>query len=214
MHAMRWIALSLYFWLGMDLAAQPARAQSPSGVSLAAPASAMPAAGAPMTQPGRVGADTLNSADTGWMMTSTALVLLMTLPGIALFYGGMVRRKSVLNVMACVVATCAIVSLLWFAVGYSIAFTPGSGALGPVIGGTERLWFSGLDYVKDTQKVAVSHIAPNIPESVYAMFQLSFAIITAALVVGSFVERMRFSAMLIFMSLWTVVVYAPIAHWV
>ena len=89
--------------------------------------------------PGRVDTDTLNSADTGWMMTATALVLLMTLPGIALFYGGMVRRKSVLNVMACVVATCAIVSLLWFAVGYSIAFTPGSGALGPVIGGTERL---------------------------------------------------------------------------
>ena len=164
--------------------------------------------------PGRVDTDTLNSADTGWMMTATALVLLMTLPGIALFYGGMVRRKSVLNVMACVVATCAIVSLLWFAVGYSIAFTPGSGALGHVLGGTERLWFSGLDYVKDTQKVAVSHIAPNIPESVYAMFQLSFAIITAALVVGSFVERMRFSATLIFMSLWTVVVYAPIAHWV
>ena len=214
MHAMRWIVLSLCFWLGMGLATQPAHAQSPSGVSLAAPASAMPAAAAPLTQPGRVGLETINRADTGWMMTATALVLLMTLPGIALFYGGMVRRKSVLNVMACVVATCAIVSLLWFAVGYSIAFTPGSGTLGPVLGGTGRMWFSGLDYLKDAQMVAVSHIAPNIPESVYAMFQLSFAIITASLVVGAFVERMRFSATLIFMSLWTVVVYAPIAHWV
>ena len=169
---------------------------------------------APLTHPGLVNADTLSGADTAWMMTSTALVLLMTLPGIALFYGGMVRKKSVLNVMACVVAICAIVSLLWFAVGYSIAFTPGSGLLGHFMGGTERLWFAGLDYVKDTQKVAVSHIAPNIPESVYVMFQLTFAIITAALVVGSFVERMRFSATLIFMALWTLLVYAPIAHWV
>ena len=181
----------------------------------AAPAAAASAsARAPLTQPGLVDASSLNGADTAWMMTSTALVLLMALPGIALFYGGMVRRKSILNVMACVVAICAVVSLLWFMVGYSLAFTPGSGALGHFIGGTERLWFSGLDYVKDTQKVAVSHIAPNIPESVYSMFQLTFAIITAALVVGAFVERMRFSAVLIFMALWTVLVYAPIAHWV
>ena len=231
MHAMRWIALSLFFWLCLGLVTQPARAQAPADAppaALAAPAvpvsapqndasvanAVMPAAPAALTQPGLVGAETLNGADTAWMMTSTALVLLMTLPGIALFYGGMVRRKSVLNVMACVVGTCAIVSLLWFAVGYSIAFTPGSGALGHLLGGTDRLWFAGFDYIKDAQKVAVSHIAPNIPESVYAMFQLSFAIITAALVVGAFVERMRFSATLIFMALWTVVVYAPIAHWV
>ncbi len=167
-----------------------------------------------LTRPGLVDASSINGADTAWMMTSTALVLLMTLPGIALFYGGMVRRKSVINVMACVVVICAVVSLLWFAVGYSIAFTPGHGALSPYVGGGERLWFAGLDYVKDSGKVAVSHIAPNIPESVYAMFQLTFAIITAALVVGAFVERMRFSAVVIFMSLWTLVVYAPIAHWV
>lgn len=168
----------------------------------------------PLSRPGTVAADTLHGADTAWVMTSTALVLLMTLPGIALFYGGMVRKKNVLNTMASVVVICAVVSLLWFAVAYSLAFTPGSGALGHFIGGSERLWFAGLDYVKDTQKVAVSHIAPNIPESVYAMFQLTFAIITAALVVGAFVERMRFSAMLCFISLWTVAVYAPIAHWV
>nr|WP_232834664.1 ammonium transporter [Rhodoferax ferrireducens] len=144
------------------------------------------------------------------MMTSTALVLLMTLPGIALFYGGMVRKKSVLNTMASVVAVAALVSLLWFALGYSIAFTPGS----EWIGGSERFWFAGLDYLKETGQVAVSHVAPNVPESVYAMFQLTFAIITAALIVGALVERMRFSAMLCFIGLWSVLVYAPIAHWV
>jgi len=191
-------------------AAAAAEAVAPVTVTVVPP----PATPAPLTKPGLVDASTINGADTAWMMTSTALVLFMTLPGIALFYGGMVRRKSVINVMACVVVVCAVVSLLWFAVGYSIAFTPGSGAIGPFIGGGERMWFAGLDYVKDSGKVAVSHIAPNIPESVYSMFQLTFAIITAALVVGAFVERMRFSAVVVFMSLWTLVVYAPIAHWV
>ncbi|QDL56132.1 ammonium transporter [Rhodoferax sediminis] len=162
------------------------------------------------TAPSFVSQDTLSAADTAWMMTSTALVLLMTLPGIALFYGGMVRKKNVLNTMASVVAIAALVSLLWFAVGYSLAFTPGSTWLG----GTERLWFTGLGYLKETGKVAVSHVAPNVPESVYSMFQLSFAIITAALIVGALVERMRFSAMLFFMGMWSIVVYAPIAHWV
>jgi ammonium transporter, Amt family len=193
---------------------KPALPPAPLAGALNAPVTSPTVTPTQLSRPGLVGAETINGADTGWMMTATALVLLMTLPGIALFYGGMVRKKSVINTMACVVAICAVVSLLWFAVGYSIAFTPGSGALSPYIGGTERLWFAGLDYIKDTQKVAVSHIAPNIPESVYAMYQLTFAIITAALVVGAFVERMRFSAMLIFMSLWTLLVYAPIAHWV
>jgi ammonium transporter, Amt family len=163
-----------------------------------------------LTKPGLVPQDSINAADTSWMMTSTALVLLMTLPGIALFYGGMVRRKSVLNTMASVVAIAAVVSLLWFAVGYSLAFTPGS----PWLGGTERMWFGGLSYLKEAGQVAASHVAPNIPESVYAMFQLTFAIITCALIVGALVERMRFSAMLFFISLWSIVVYAPVAHWV
>ncbi|MDR7308581.1 Amt family ammonium transporter [Rhodoferax saidenbachensis] len=164
----------------------------------------------PPSKPSLVGQDTINGADTAWMMTSTALVLLMTLPGIALFYGGMVRKKSVINTMASVVAIAAMISLLWFAVGYSLAFTPGSSWLG----GTDRLWFSGLNYLKEAGQVAVSHVAPNVPESVYAMFQLTFAIITAALIVGAFVERMRFSAMLWFIGMWSIVVYAPIAHWV
>lgn len=162
------------------------------------------------TRPGLVAQDSLNAADTAWMMTSTALVLLMTLPGIALFYGGMVRRKNVLNTMASIVAAAALVSLLWFAVGYSIAFTPGNAWLGD----GSRLWFSGLDYLKEAGKVAVSHVAPNVPESVYAMFQLTFAVITAALIVGALVERMRFSAMLWFLGMWSIAVYAPVAHWV
>jgi ammonium transporter, Amt family len=163
-----------------------------------------------LKRPGLVAQDSISAADTAWMMTSTALVLLMTLPGIALFYGGMVRKKSVLNAMACMVAIASLVSLLWFTVSYSIAFTPNNAW----IGGGDRLWFQGLDYIKEAGKLAVSHIAPNVPESVYAMYQLTFAIITPALIVGAFVERMRFSAMLWFISLWSVLVYAPIAHWV
>ena len=176
----------------------------------AAPVSAPVSAPILLKRPGFVAQDTLSAADTGWMMMATVLVLLMTLPGIALFYGGMVRKKNVISVMACVVAITALVSLLWFALGYSWAFTPGNG----FIGGMERAGFAGMNYVKDTGQVAVSHIAPNIPESVYAMFQLSFAIITAALVVGSFVERMRFVVRLVFIGLWTLLVYTPIAHWV
>ena len=152
----------------------------------------------------------INAADTAWMMTSTALVLLMTLPGIALFYAGMVRRKNVLATMAAVVAIAAAVSLTWFAVGYSLAFTPGW----PWLGGTGRFWFSGFEYLKEAGQIAVSHVAPNVPESVYAMFQLTFAIITTALVLGAFVERIRFSAVLWFALLWSVLVYAPVAHWV
>ncbi|WP_431510688.1 ammonium transporter [Variovorax sp. DAIF25] len=152
----------------------------------------------------------ISAADTAWMMTSTVLVLLMTLPGIALFYAGMVRRKNVLATMACVVAIAAVVSLTWFALGYSLAFTPGW----PWLGGTGRFWFAGFDYLKDAGTLTVSHVAPNVPETVYAMFQLSFAIITTALVLGAFVERMRFSAVLWFALLWSVLVYAPIAHWV
>jgi Amt family ammonium transporter len=180
---------------------------TPPAPAKAAPAVAVPP---PLTRPTLVAVDTLNAADTAWMMTSTALVLLMTLPGIALFYGGMVRKKSVINTMASVVAIAAVVSLLWFAVGYSWAFTPGNA----FIGNGSRMLFEGMDYLKEGGKVMVSHVAPNIPESVYAMFQLTFAIITAALVVGAFVERMKFSAMLVFIGLWSLLVYAPIAHWV
>ena len=187
----------------------PARATTLLSLLLPGVASA-----AALAAPGLVEASTLNSADTAWLMVSTALVLLMTLPGIALFYGGMVRRFNVINTMASVVGIAAVVSVLWFAVAYSLAFTPGNHALGAWIGGVERMGFAGLEFLGSSGQVAVSHIAPLVPESVFAMFQLTFAIITCALVVGALVERMRFGALLVFASLWLLVVYAPIAHWV
>jgi len=164
--------------------------------------------------PGLVETSTLQGADTAWLMVSTALVLLMTLPGIALFYGGMVRRFNVINTMASVAGIAAVVSLLWFGLAYSLAFTPGYGGLSGFVGGLERMGFSGLEYLGSTGQVAVSHIAQHLPESVFAMFQLTFAIITCALVVGALVERMHFGALLLFAGLWLVLVYAPVAHWV
>jgi Amt family ammonium transporter len=187
----------------------PAVVATPAPAVAADPPVTAPAP-APLSRPSLVPHASLNGADTAWMMTSTALVLLMTLPGIALFYGGMVRKRNVIATMASVVAIAALASLLWFMLGYSLAFTPGNG----FIGGTGRFWFAGLDYLKDAGKVSVSHMAPAIPESVWAMFQLTFAIITPALIVGAFVERMKFSAMLWFIGLWLLLVYAPVAHWV
>lgn len=209
------LALALLWSLmAGPVSAQDAPTSTVAPITAIAPAattaSALAPPSAPLTQPGIAAASSINGADTSWLMMSTALVLLMTLPGIALFYGGMVRKKNVLNTMAGVVVTAAIVSILWFAVGYSWAFTPGSSWLG----GWSRAWFEGFDYVKSSQMVAVSHIAPNVPESVYAMFQLSFAVITAALIVGALVERMKFSALMVFIALWSLLVYAPIAHWV
>ena len=157
-----------------------------------------------------VGFDAINAADTAWVMVSAALVLLMTLPGVALFYAGMVRHKNVVNTLAAVLGAACVVSVVWFAVGYSLAFTPGSGWIGNV----QRLGFSGMHYDLAAQTLSVSHIAPHIPEAAYAMFQLTFAIITAALIVGALVERMRFGALMLFMALWSLLVYVPVAHWV
>jgi Amt family ammonium transporter len=146
----------------------------------------------------------LDSGDTAWMLTSTALVLMMTIPGLALFYGGMVRKKNVLaTVMQSFAVTC-LVSILWLIASYSLAFTSGS----TVIGGLSRVFLRGLTLD------GASDFAKTIPESVYICFQLTFAIITPALIAGAFAERMKFSAMLWFMGLWALVVYAPIAHWV
>lgn len=219
-NARHWKCLLGAVWLSITLACPaqtppvaPAKesisATSQQSAAAASAGVAATSAGAP-TRPKVVAQDTLNAADTAWMLVSTALVLLMTLPGVAFFYAGMVRRKNVINTMASVVAITAIVSLLWFAAGYSLAFTPGTGWLG----GWDRALFAGLGYFKEAGLVAVSHVAPNVPESVYAMFQLTFAIITAALVVGAVVERMRFGALLLFISLWSLLVYAPVAHWV
>ncbi len=197
-------------WFPVGVASASTFLMSPS---LWAQAEAPAAAAAPLVAPGLVAASTLQGADTAWLMVSTALVLLMTLPGIALFYGGMVRRFNVINTMASVVGIAAVVSVLWFALAYSLAFTPG-GALGGFIGGAERMGFAGMEYLDAAGQVAVSHLAPHVPESVFAMFQLTFAIITCALVVGALVERMHFGALLLFAGLWLLLVYAPIAHWV
>ncbi len=180
--------------------------QTPAAV-IAAPEVAPPAP----TQPYAVGFDKINSGDTAWMLSSTALVLLMTIPGLVLFYAGMVRKKNVLSTALQSFAICCLVSVIWILIGYSIAFTPGST---PYLGGFDRLMLSGLSYIKATSQLTVSHIAPTIPESVFVMFQMTFAIITPALIVGAFAERMRFTAMLAFMTLWSIFVYAPVAHWV
>ena len=146
----------------------------------------------------------LDTGDTAWMLTSTALVLMMTVPGLALFYGGMVRKKNVLaTVMQSFAVTC-LVTVLWMVITYSLAFTPGNA----FIGGMGRFFLGGMGLD------AVNDLAKTIPESVYMTFQMTFAIITPALITGAFAERMKFSALMWFMGLWAIVVYAPIAHWV
>lgn len=152
----------------------------------------------------QVFADELNGANTAWILTSTALVLFMTIPGLSLFYGGLVRSKNALSVlMQCFAITC-MASLIWFAFGYSLAFGDG---------GSMNAWIGNLDNLL-MGNIGEDSMAGDIPESVFAMFQMTFAVITPALIVGAFAERMRFSAMLLFSALWLVVVYAPITHWV
>ena len=152
----------------------------------------------------------IDKADTAWVMVATALVLVMSLPGIALFYAGLVRRKNVVNTLAAVFAVACVVTMTWFALGYSLAFTTESAWLG----NTSRAWFASMRFDMQSSSLSVSHLAPHLPESIYAMFQLAFAIITTSLIVGAVVERMRFSALLVFVALWSVLVYAPVAHWV
>lgn len=148
-------------------------------------------------------ADELNGANTAWILTSTALVLFMTIPGLSLFYGGLVRVKNVLSVlMQCFAITC-LVSILWLIAGYSLAFSEGN----MFIGGLSNVLMGGI------QEGTISAYG-DIPDSVFAMFQMTFAIITLALIVGGFAERMRFSAMLLFSSLWLFAVYVPVTHWV
>ena len=155
-----------------------------------------------LTMASAVTADELNGANTAWILTSTALVLFMTLPGLALFYGGLVRSKNVLSVLMQCFAIACIASVLWFVVGYSIAFTEGNAFMGSL---TTRAFLNGVG--EDT-------LSGDIPETLFVMFQMTFAIITPALIVGGFAERMRFSAVVLFSALWLLVVYAPITHWV
>jgi ammonium transporter, Amt family len=149
----------------------------------------------------------LDTGDTAWMLTSTALVLMMTIPGLALFYGGMVRKKNILTiVMQCFATTC-IITVVWMVIGYSLAFTDGGG-MQKYLGGMSQFMLKGMTLD------STNGLAGTIPESVFMTFQMTFAIITPALIVGAFADRMKFSALVLFMVLWGIVVYAPIAHWV
>ena len=221
----RWVLVSLLTLLAPVAFAQNALAPAtPAAAPATAAATGTPPA-ASTTEPSVVLNSQINSGDTAWMLASMALVLMMTVPGLALFYGGMVRKKNVLATLMQSFAITCLVTILWYVIGYSLAFTPGT----PYIGGLSRLFMHGVIYIKDVAavaatkdtpaveavvgKVSVSHLGVTIPETVYAMFQLTFAIITPALICGAFAERMKFSAMLWFMGIWSIVVYAPIAHW-
>ncbi|RKT25912.1 ammonium transporter [Paraburkholderia sp. RAU2J] len=198
----------------------PDASAAPAAAAASAPAAAAPEASAPAADaapaapsaPFSVDSSKINSGDTAWMLTSTALVLFMTIPGLALFYGGMVRKKNVLATLMQSFAITCLVTIVWTVVGYSLAFTPGSS----FIGGFSRVFMAGMNYVKGDKAttLTVSHLAPTIPETVYFVYQMTFAIITPALITGAFADRMKFSAMLVFMTLWSIIVYSPIAHMV
>jgi Amt family ammonium transporter len=190
-------------------------AQAPSAPAAAAPAAApTPAAPPPAcdgtAKPPILQNCTPNSGDTAWMLTSVALVLMMTIPGLGLFYGGMVRKKNVGDTVMTSFAITCLVTVLFAVVTYSLAFTEGT----PYVGGLSRAFLQGI--VSDISKGIgnPNALAATIPETVYICFQLTFAIITPALIAGAFAERMKFSAMLWFIGLWAIFVYAPIAHWV
>ncbi len=176
---------------------------------------AAPAAPAAAATPPACSADVLvnctpNSGDTAWMLTSVALVLMMTVPGLGLFYGGMVRKKNVGDTVMTSFAITCLVTVLFACFTYSLAFTEGN----PYIGGFSRAFLQNIVSNSKTGVGNASSLAPTIPETVYICFQMTFAIITPALIAGAFAERMKFSAMLWFIGLWAIFVYAPVAHWV
>ncbi|MEO9211863.1 MAG: ammonium transporter, partial [Caulobacteraceae bacterium] len=195
--------------LGAAAQSAPPTATSAPVTTAATSATPVQAAAAPVST---ATAFVLNSGDTAWMLTSTALVLLMTIPGLALFYGGMVRKKNVIATVAQSFAITCVVTLVWFVVAYSIAFGthPDPG---------QNKWWGGLGnvmlgHVGMDKAYTIAGTAYGIPEYVYMMFQMTFAIITPALICGAFAERFKFSALLLFTALWAIFVYAPIAHWV
>jgi Amt family ammonium transporter len=196
----RWVLLGL-----LAISTQVAWADDASSAPAAAATVSVP------TEPFLMSVEKISAGDTAWMLTTTALVLMMAIPGLALFYGGMVRKKNVLATLMQTFAITCVVTLLWWLIGYSWAFTPGS----PFLGGASRALFNGMTFMHDpVNKLSVSHLALTIPETVYAMFQMTFAAITPALIAGAFADRMKFSAMLVFMAAWSLLVYSPIAHMV
>jgi Amt family ammonium transporter len=194
--------------------AQPAPGAAPAAPTAAAPATpaAPPPACANDPDPKKAVLEkcTPNSGDTAWMLTSVALVLMMTIPGLGLFYAGMVRKKNVGDTVMTSFAVTCLVTIVYSILTYSLAFTPGS----PFIGGLSRVFLQGILSDISTGIGNPNSLAVTIPETVYMCFQMTFAIITPALIAGAFAERMKFSAMLWFMGLWAILVYAPIAHWV
>ncbi|MGZ6013136.1 MAG: ammonium transporter [Caulobacteraceae bacterium] len=194
--------------LGAPLAApMTAHAQAASSAASDAASSAPAAAAAAPAAPAAAPAPKIDTGDTAWMLTSSVLVLMMTIPGLALFYGGMVRKKNILATLAQSFGATALITVLWMVVGYSLAFTDGGGS-NAMIGGVKYLLLGpmGLN--------ATSSLAPTIPESVYMFFQMTFAIITPALIAGALADRMKFSAFMLFMGAWLLLVYCPVAHWV
>ncbi len=185
-------------------AAAPANTAAPAAAA-PAPAAAPAAAPAPTTLK-------VDSGDTAWMLVSTALVLMMTIPGLALFYGGMVRRKNVIATVAQSFAITCVVTIVWMVAGYSLSFgTDANKDVNNLIGGLGNV---GLAAITMDKPYSIAGATPTIPEYVYMMYQMSFAIITPALITGAFAERFKFSALLLFTALWSLIVYAPIAHWV
>ncbi len=146
----------------------------------------------------------LDTGDTAWMLTSTALVLMMTIPGVAMFYGGMVRKKNVLATAMQSFAVACVMTVLWMIIGYSLAFTDGGG-MNAYVGGLDKMLLRGI---------GVDTLSGTIPETVFMTFQMTFAIITPALITGALADRIKFSSLLVFLSLWMILVYAPITHWV
>ena len=196
--------------LAQTASSAPATASAADSGAPASSAAASSAAAAPAAAAAATPAPKIDSGDTAWMLTSSALVLMMTIPGLALFYGGMVRSKNLLSILMQCFAITALVSVLWMLYGYSLAFsTEGMQAgvtnLHSFIGGLDRFFLAGLKPDSRYQ---------TVPESVFVMFQLTFAIITPALIIGAFAERMKFSALLWFSGLWFTIVYLPVAHMV
>ncbi|HWF01204.1 MAG TPA: ammonium transporter [Caulobacteraceae bacterium] len=194
--------------LAVGLAGAPLSAIAQSAPAASTPAAAAAPTAAPAAAPAAPAAaptpPKIDSGDTAWMLTSSVLVLMMTIPGLAFFYGGMVRKKNILATLAQSFGATALITVLWMGIGYSIAFT-GSGKF---IGDFKYIMLAPMGIN------AVSSLAPTIPESVYMFFQMTFAIITPALIAGALADRMKYSAFLIFMGAWLLLVYCPIAHWV
>jgi Amt family ammonium transporter len=182
---------------------------APAATTAAAPAAASAATPAPAPATAATPPPKIDSGDTAWMLTSSVLVLMMTIPGLALFYAGMVRKKNILATLAQSFGATCVITILWMVIGYSIAFTDG-GANNAFIGGFKYWLLTPLN----TNINLTSSLAPTIPETVYMFFQMTFAIITPALIAGALADRMKYSAFLLFMGAWLLLVYCPIAHWV